>query len=99
MIGAANDELGFFRCKSLDLAKLVVSKTQLESFRKYIYFKYVFLVGGTQAILDSPVVNAFLQALIQGSMKPFAVYLVKATTTREEISKGPFQHLLLEPAS
>ena len=45
-IGATHDELGFFRCKTLDLAKLVVSKTHLESFRKYIYFKYVFLVGG-----------------------------------------------------
>ena len=48
-----NDTLGFFRCKQLDLAKLVQSKQHLAAFRKYTYFKNVFLVGGTQAIFDS----------------------------------------------
>ena len=81
-ISASSDELGLFRCKSLDLAKLMISKTHLQSFRRYIYFKYVFLVGGTQAIFDSQVMNAFLQSLIQSGMKPFAVYLVKNSATR-----------------
>ena len=45
--GSPGDQLGFFRCKTLDLAKLVTSKHHLSSFRRYIYFKYVFLVGGT----------------------------------------------------
>ena len=59
-ISASSDELGLFRCKTLDLSKLMVSKPHLQSFRRYIYFKYVFLVGGTQAIFDSQVMNAFL---------------------------------------
>jgi len=52
-IAANTDELGLFRCKALDLSKLMVSKTHLVSFRRYIYFKYVFLVGGNQEIFDS----------------------------------------------
>ena len=58
--GQPADQLGFFRCKTLDLAKLVTSKQHLSSFRRYVYFKYVFLVGGTQAIFDSQVMNRFL---------------------------------------
>ena len=46
-MGSNQDPIGLFRCKSLDLAKLVTSKQHLHSFKKYIYFKYVFLVGGS----------------------------------------------------
>ena len=59
-MSGTSDTLGFFRCKPLDLAKLVTSKQHLSSFRKFIYFKYVFLVGGTQVLFDSPVMNRFL---------------------------------------
>ena len=55
----------------------------MQSFKKYCYFKYVFLVGGTQAIFDSQVMNRFLQSLIQFQMKPFAVFLVRNTATKE----------------
>jgi hypothetical protein len=64
-MSGTQDVFGFFRCKPLDLAKLVSSAQHLNTFRKYIYFKHVFLVGGTQAIFDSPVMNRFLQSLIQ----------------------------------
>ena len=45
-VGATDELLGFFRCKALDLAKLVTQKQLLAGFRKYVYFKNVFLVGG-----------------------------------------------------
>ena len=89
------DRLNFFRCKPLNLSKLVTSKQHLASFRKYIHFKYVFLVGGTQAIFDSQVMNRFLQSLIQCQMKPFSVYLVRSTSTKEQVERGPYKHLLL----
>ena len=59
-MSGSGDTLGFFRCKPLDLAKLVTSRQHMVSFRKYIYFKYVFLVGGTQVLFDSHVMNRFL---------------------------------------
>ena len=59
-MSGSGDTLGFYRCKLLDLSKLVTSKQHLTSFRKFIYFKYVFLVGGTQILFDSPVMNRFL---------------------------------------
>lgn len=92
----APDHLGFFRCKQLDLAKLVISSRHLAQFGKYIYFKTVFLVGGTQPIFDSQVMNRFLQSLIQAKMKPFAVYLVRNTATREQVEKGAYAHLLMQ---
>ena len=92
-----SDRLNFFRCKPLNLSKLVTSKQHLASFRKYIHFKYVFLVGGTQVIFDSQVMNKFLQSLIQCQMKPFAVYLVRSTSTKEQVERGPYKHLLLPP--
>lgn len=82
-MSGTGDSLGFFRCKMLDLSKLVTSKQHLASFRKYIYFKYVFLVGGTQILFDSSVMNRFLQSLIQCQMKPFAVYLVRNSATKD----------------
>ena len=39
----------------------------------------MFLVGGTQALFDSDVMNKFLRSLHRLQMKPFRLYLVRNT--------------------
>lgn len=37
--------IGLYRCRSLDMVKVISTKESVEEFQKMIYFKHVFLVG------------------------------------------------------
>ena len=75
---------------------VLTQRSKLESFKREIYFKNVFLVGGSKAIFESQVMIKFLQVIVSHEMKPFTVFLVRKTSTRAEIEKGPYKHLLFE---
>ena len=62
-------------------------------FKKQIYFKYVFLVGGTKELFGSQAMHKFLSAVVKQEMKPFALYLVKGINSKEEIVMRDFGHL------
>ena len=90
----SRSDLGLFRCRPLDLYQVITDKKELETFKREIYFKYIFLVGGTTEIFESQVMNKFLQVLMEHKMKPFAVFLVRNTATRAIIEAGAYKHLI-----
>ena len=90
-----DNRLGLFRCKPLDLQPILTSKPAIVSLKRQIYFKTVFLVGATQELLDSPVFARFLHYLKEAQMRPFAIYLVRKTSSKEEIESSSFYHLTM----
>ena len=59
-----SSSIGLYRAKSLDLHQVVTDRKALANFSREIFFKHVFIVGGTQKIFESDVMTKFLQVLV-----------------------------------
>ena len=91
-----SSEIGLYRAKPLDLYTAITDRKYLNNLSREIFFKQVFIVGGTAKIYESDVMTKFLQVLVQHQMKPFAVYIVKNASSKKQISEGAYSHLLFE---
>ena len=55
-----DNRLGLFRCKPLDLEKVISTKQAIMALKRQIYFKTIYLVGATKALLDSNIYTRLL---------------------------------------
>ena len=59
-----SSEIGLYRAKPLDLYAAVTDRKYLNNLSREIFFKQVFIVGGTAKIYESDVMTKFLQVLV-----------------------------------